>query len=139
MISNDILLMAISWTLLHSIWQGILFAILGAVVILLTRKSAAVLRYNLLSVLFVGFIVVVGFTFNHEFHNENTETITRLNFPKLVGYLLLKYMLSISLQSLKLVTPAREWLAKLWTVSLKSFINGIWRIELKGMAWAYLS
>ena len=82
MIINDTLLNAISWTLVHSIWQGFLLALLAGIVIVFTRKSSASLRYNLLAVLFVGFLFVVGLTFNHEFQNEKTETITRLNLPK---------------------------------------------------------
>jgi bla regulator protein BlaR1 len=82
MIINDTLLKAISWTLVHSIWQGFLLAILAGIVIVFTRKLSASLRYNLLSVLFLGFLFVVGLTFNHEFKNEKTETITRLNLPK---------------------------------------------------------
>jgi len=81
MIVNDILLKAISWTLVHSIWQGFLLAFFAGLVILLTKKSTATLRYNILAGLFVLFLIGVGLTFNYEFQIENTETITRLNLP----------------------------------------------------------
>lgn len=76
---NDILLKAISWTLVHSVWQGFLLAFCAGLVILLTKKSTSALRYNILAGLFIGFLIVSGFTFNYEFQNQNAETITRLN------------------------------------------------------------
>ncbi|GEP50898.1 hypothetical protein FNO01nite_15700 [Flavobacterium noncentrifugens] len=78
---NDMLLKAISWTLVHSVWQGFLLAFFAGLVILLTKKSTSALRYNILAGLFVGFLVVSGLTFNYEFQNQNAETITRLNLP----------------------------------------------------------
>ena len=81
MIFNDTLLRAISWTLVHSVWQGFLLALCAGMVIFSTRKSSALLRYNLLSSLFLGFIIIAGFTFDYEYQNENTEIITRLNLP----------------------------------------------------------
>lgn len=81
MIYNDTLLRAISWTLVHSVWQGFLLALCAGTVIYITRKSSSRLRYNLLTTLFLAFMVVAGFTFNYEFQNETTETTTQLNFP----------------------------------------------------------
>jgi len=81
MVLNDILLKAISWTLVHSVWQGFLLAFCAGLVILFTKKSTSVLRYNLLAGLFVVFLAVAGFTFQYEFQDEQTETVTRLNLP----------------------------------------------------------
>jgi len=78
---NDILLKALSWTLIHSVWQGFLLAFFAGIVILMTKKSSAELRYNILAGLFLGFLVVVGITFDYEFQMQHTETITRLNLP----------------------------------------------------------
>lgn len=69
--SNENLLKAISWTLVHSVWQGLILAVFAGLVILFTKKSRASLRYNWLSGLFLAFIIVVGFTFNYEYQNEN--------------------------------------------------------------------
>jgi len=73
---SDTLLKAISWTLVHTIWQGFILAFLAGIVILMTKKATSVLRYNLLSGLFLLFIVVVGFTFNYEYQNENEVHLT---------------------------------------------------------------
>ena len=60
---SDKMMQALCWTLLHSLWQGLLLAIIAALIIMITRKSAPALRYNLLSVLFILFIVATAFTF----------------------------------------------------------------------------
>jgi len=54
---------ALSWTLLHSLWQGLILAVLTAAMMLLTRRSGARLRYLLLIQLFLLFIAVSGITF----------------------------------------------------------------------------
>lgn len=85
MVLNDSILKAISWTLIHSLWQGILLAVGAGLIILATRKSASALRYNLLSALFVGFLVMVALTFNYELMPQGQEAITRLNLPVVPG------------------------------------------------------
>lgn len=77
---SDTLLKAISWTLVHTIWQGFIVAFLAGIVILTTKKATSALRYNLLSALFLGFIVVAGLTFSYEYGNENEESVKSLNF-----------------------------------------------------------
>ena len=56
-------LKAVCWTLVHSIWQGVMIAILGGVIILTTKKATANLRYNLLVLLFGLYLFVAGLTF----------------------------------------------------------------------------
>jgi bla regulator protein blaR1 len=63
---NDKIIQALCWTLLHSLWQGLLLTIVAAIIITITRKSAPRLRYNLLTALFILFIVITGFTFIRE-------------------------------------------------------------------------
>src|SRR6202035_4893869 len=59
----DEIIKAFCWTLVHSLWQGLVLAIIAGMVIMLTKKSSPVLRYNALSCLFVFFIAVACFTF----------------------------------------------------------------------------
>ncbi len=47
---------AICQTLIHSLWQGLLFAILSGLVMTATRRSAAAMRYNMLCGLFFLFL-----------------------------------------------------------------------------------
>ncbi|AWI25989.1 M56 family metallopeptidase [Flavobacterium pallidum] len=83
MIFSDNIIKAVSWTLVHSIWQGIFVAVLAGIIILVTKKSAAVLRYNLLSLLFIVFLVSVWMTFNYEFSPEVLLHAGQLDLPLL--------------------------------------------------------
>lgn len=60
------IIQAFSWTLLHSVWQGLIVAVLAGIVLLLTKKVKPVLRYNLLSGLLLMLISVSCFTFWYE-------------------------------------------------------------------------
>lgn len=55
-------LQAISRVLLHSIWQGLLLAVVAAVVVLCTRHSRPAVRYNLLLITWALFLVCVAGT-----------------------------------------------------------------------------
>jgi len=54
---------AICWTLIHSLWIGMIIALLCGLVILCTRRSAAVLRYRLLCSLLMVFVCAIGVTY----------------------------------------------------------------------------
>jgi bla regulator protein BlaR1 len=58
---------AICWTLVHSLWQGMLAAVLAGIIILLTRKSSPAVRHNLLAATLLLFLGVAGVTFWWEF------------------------------------------------------------------------
>ena len=72
MIENN-LLQAISWTLIHSIWQGFVLALFAGIVLQLTKKLTSALRYLLLAFLFVAFIIGNAVTFLHLFQQKNTN------------------------------------------------------------------
>ena len=57
------LLRAFAAMLLHSLWQGLLLGIAAAVVILCTRQSRAVVRYNSISLLLLLFVTGCVYTF----------------------------------------------------------------------------
>lgn len=57
---------AICWTLIHSLWQGLLIAALAGLVIALTRKASAQMRYQLFCALLVTFLLAIGCTFIYE-------------------------------------------------------------------------
>jgi beta-lactamase regulating signal transducer with metallopeptidase domain len=63
------LLPALSWTLIHSLWQGLLLTVLAGLVVLGTKRSPAALRYNLLCILFFLFLGGVAYTFFLEWNN----------------------------------------------------------------------
>src|SRR3982751_4878593 len=62
---------AFFWTLFHSLWQGLLVAVLAALVILFTAKSPAHIRYRWINSLFFLFLVSSILTFFYCLRNEN--------------------------------------------------------------------
>ena len=63
---TDAAVKAVCWTLVHSLWQGMLAAFFAGAVILTTRRSAAALRYNLLTADLVIFLAAAVATFSYE-------------------------------------------------------------------------
>jgi beta-lactamase regulating signal transducer with metallopeptidase domain len=62
---------AFSWTLIHSLWQGLAAAIVAGVIIFCTKRSTAALRYNMLSGVFVLFIATACITFFTKYNAYN--------------------------------------------------------------------
>ncbi|MDO6434998.1 M56 family metallopeptidase [Flavitalea sp. BT771] len=60
------MIQAICWTLVHSLWQGLLFAMATGVVMLLTQRSSAAIRYNIMCGLFLLFLLACAGTFLYE-------------------------------------------------------------------------
>ena len=54
---------AICWTLIHSLWIGLIIALLCGIIVATTRKSTAALRYRLLCGLLVLFVGAIGVTY----------------------------------------------------------------------------
>lgn len=61
--SAEEIIRAVSWTLLHSLWQGVLLSLIAAFIMLFTKKASPSLRYNLLSAALVVFITGMAVTF----------------------------------------------------------------------------
>lgn len=57
------LLQAFSWMLVHSLWQGLLLAVITAILLQLTKRAPARLRYNIILIQFVLFILACAWTF----------------------------------------------------------------------------
>lgn len=71
---SEKILQAICWTLLHSLWQGLVLASITGFLMIVSKKSSSTTRYNLISVVFVLFVIIVSFTFIREWSllDENT-------------------------------------------------------------------
>lgn len=65
---------AFSWMLIHSLWQGLFLAIIAGAVLMLTKRTSAVFRYNLALILFAAFIGVCTFTFLKEWNIGRSHT-----------------------------------------------------------------
>ena len=53
----------ICWTLIHSLWIGMITALLAGLVITFTRKASAAMRYRLLCSILILFVVSIGITY----------------------------------------------------------------------------
>jgi len=60
---------ALCRTLAHSLWQGLLLAVLAGIVLVATRRSSSVLRYNLLTGIYLIFIAGIVITFYIQLNN----------------------------------------------------------------------
>ncbi|RIV25171.1 peptidase M56 BlaR1 [Fibrisoma montanum] len=67
---------ALSWTLLHSLWQGLVLAILTGLVLLTLRKARPALRYHVLLALLGLFMAVSAVTFWLEYP-QTADTIVQ--------------------------------------------------------------
>ncbi|HSC38231.1 MAG TPA: M56 family metallopeptidase, partial [Chitinophagaceae bacterium] len=63
---QDALVQALGWTLLHSLWQGLLLALVAGLVMLLTKNVRAGARYIMLVLLMGLFLAAATGTFIHE-------------------------------------------------------------------------
>ncbi|MDQ0967728.1 bla regulator protein BlaR1 [Flavobacterium sp. W4I14] len=57
---------ALGATLFHSLWLGVILALLAGLVMFTTRKASAAMRYNLLTICLALFVVAIFFTFYKE-------------------------------------------------------------------------
>jgi beta-lactamase regulating signal transducer with metallopeptidase domain len=74
----ETILRAICWTLLHSLWQGLLLALIAGVIMVMTKKASSALRYNLLCALLLLFLAATTYTFYAQLH-QNTAAISAIS------------------------------------------------------------
>lgn len=72
---------AIGWTLIHSLWQGLLVTFIAGSMILFTRRSAASTRYKLLSFLLFAFVAgaVATFVIEYSAAAKGNEVVAVVN------------------------------------------------------------
>lgn len=71
---------ALGATLFHSLWLGVILALLAGLVMFTTRKASAATRYNLLTICLVLFVVAIFFTFYKELQKPIGATVV-INLP----------------------------------------------------------
>lgn len=67
---------AICWTLVHSLWQGLLLAIAGGLIVIITKKRHPSFRYNLLSTLFLLFVITSAYTFIVQLNHSHSRYLS---------------------------------------------------------------
>lgn len=79
---------ALFLTLMHSLWQSIVLALIAAILLMYTKKCSAALRYKLLGAILISFIFISIVTFCYEInsigekHNgafKNVSAVTNYN------------------------------------------------------------
>ncbi|MEH3113937.1 M56 family metallopeptidase [Pedobacter terrae] len=65
---------ALGATLFHSLWIGVILALLAGLVMFTSRKASAIWRYNLLTACLGLFVVAIGFTFYQELQQSDHHT-----------------------------------------------------------------
>src|SRR5690242_6631722 len=74
------------WTLIHSLWQGIVFAFFTAIILSSTKKSNTSLRYKLLSATLLLFVITSLLTLGYEVYEVNDNTQVLNNGLPVVAY-----------------------------------------------------
>ncbi|MEP7108995.1 MAG: M56 family metallopeptidase [Ferruginibacter sp.] len=70
-VHREEIIQAINWTLIHSLWQGMLLALVAGSIVFFTKKVSPSLRYNLLAGSLLLFIIVVAATFSMQLIKAN--------------------------------------------------------------------
>ncbi|MEP6748869.1 MAG: M56 family metallopeptidase [Bacteroidota bacterium] len=108
-IVTDKLVAAFCWTLIHSLWQGVIMAAIIVVILMLAKKWTSAARYNIVLSVFALFMLAAVFTFMWELTNYSSANTTAT----------VKTMLGIQLS--------------------KMFFSNILLQQLPGMAIAFFS
>jgi bla regulator protein BlaR1 len=78
----ETIIRALCWTLLHSLWQGLILAVVAGGVMLLTKRAPSSTRYGVLGILVTGFLAVSVCTFFRELGSPVTATaVTPVTLP----------------------------------------------------------
>jgi bla regulator protein BlaR1 len=75
----DSIVNAFCWTLIHSLWQGILAAAVAGLVIISTPKASVQLRYGLLVSVVTLFLLGSGFTLFQQFGQHPINSLSSLS------------------------------------------------------------
>ena len=67
---------AIAWTLIHSLWIGLLFAAIAGIIVTFSKKASARLRYHLLCATLLAFVGIMVFTLLREIRINNINATT---------------------------------------------------------------
>jgi beta-lactamase regulating signal transducer with metallopeptidase domain len=80
---NSGTIQALCWTLIHSLWQGLVLAIIAGIVVMGTKRSAVVFRYNILAGILFAFMLIAAGTFYIELNiSQQVPGATSLETPQ---------------------------------------------------------
>ncbi|MEO5890612.1 MAG: M56 family metallopeptidase [Ferruginibacter sp.] len=116
---------ALSWTLIHSLWQGMVLAMLAGSIIFFTKTAKPALRYNLLTGALLIFIAVAAVTFCRQIIKEAPVVKVLEELPATVnvlqpvtGPLVAKGNLPLVTQAINLFNDNAGWIVLLWVAMI---------------------
>jgi beta-lactamase regulating signal transducer with metallopeptidase domain len=80
-LAGEEIIRAVNWTLIHSLWQGMILSVVAGSIVFFTKKSKPALRYNLLTGALFVFIMAVGVTFSMQITKANEFANTVQEIP----------------------------------------------------------
>lgn len=119
--SGEAIVRALSWTLLYSLWQGILLSFVAGAIMLLTKKAKPSLRYSLLVISIVLFIVSVFATFINQLDTSalivesnlvQTLPINRIEFSE--NLVMNMVQPSAIIQATHFINTNAIWIVSIW-------------------------
>ncbi|HXD77301.1 MAG TPA: M56 family metallopeptidase, partial [Puia sp.] len=69
----ETIIRALCWTLLHSLWQGMILAVTAGIVMVLTKRASSATRYTGLSLMVAAFLLVSAYTFVREWRGATVN------------------------------------------------------------------
>lgn len=118
LISNK-LAQAICWTLVHSLWQGLFFALCAGITILCTKNKSSLIRYNIITTLFFSFIIVSGLTFRYEWQQSGIiHEALSANNQNIFSVFLSSYQIPAYLQQInQFLSHYANYIVLIWLIS----------------------
>lgn len=128
--SDENLIRALNWTLIHSLWQGILLSLIAGAIILSTKQAKPSLRYNLLATVLISYIVGVVATFLYQLDfsmpvfKPNQGTFNINVGESYAGLIMDTEQTSIIIQATNFINMNSTWFVMMWLlVILYKFIK----------------
>jgi bla regulator protein blaR1 len=148
--SGEEIMRALSWTLFHSLWQGVLLSLMAGCIMLLTKKANPLLRYNLLAGALVLFVTGVAATFITQLIHE-TETVqvsitpaSQINIVQSSADIVTaKAKLSVTAKAIDFLNVNANWIVLIWLliivykfIRLSSGLYSIYQLKRKEVSSA---
>ena len=133
---------SISWTLIHSLWQGMVLAAIAGLIIFFTKRSKATVRYNLLVIALLLFVFTVIATYYIQ--NTQAKGIIATTLPQMdevsssavSEFLIINNESSFSTRVISLLDANSGWIVMVWLliicfkcIQLTAGLYGVFRLK----------
>ncbi|MCF0074973.1 M56 family metallopeptidase [Dyadobacter sp. CY261] len=130
----------ICWTLIHSLWIGLIAAALAGVMLVCTQKSSSQLRYRLLCGCLIIFVLITSFVFYQESRSfDRVSKVTAASYriiptvPSLSEYPVALNDIDILTQSTSFINQNSVWIFTIWFLcfafKILSLANGLFYVH----------